>query len=112
MNNITENIYEENEVVASDMELAEIKSTPAEVVSVADFSAPAENMMYCSIVSDGSMAGKAKIFNAVNSPEKRVSDCIGDRIMLKDIVAHPVSLVDEKTGEILQTMRMAQRVQD
>lgn len=105
MNNIQENIYEA-EVIADPSEIEEIKSNASQALTVADFTAPAENMMYCSLKSDGTMKSKAAIFNAVNSPEKRVSDCIGDVINLKDIVAHPVKLVDEKTGELLETMRM------
>lgn len=104
MNNTVENMYEgEVEVVGA--ELAEIRNSNL-AISLTDFTAPVENMMYCTIKSDGSMKSKAKIFNAVNSPEKRISDCIGETIHLKDIVAHPIQIVDDETGEVLKTMRM------
>ena len=104
MSNLTENLYENNVEVLEE-ELDEIRNNSL-ALTVSDFTAPAENMMYCTIKSDGSMKSKAKIFNAVNSPEKRISDCIGETIQLKDIVAHPIKIVDEKTGKLLETMRM------
>lgn len=104
--NISENIAEETEIITESTELAEIKANPLEAVSVADFTAPVENMMYCTIKNNGDMKSKAAIFNAINSPEKKIADCIGDTIHLTDIVAHPIKLVDEKTGEVIDSMRM------
>lgn len=103
--NVIENMAEETEVVVTGTELAEIRSNPLEV-TVADLANPADAMMYCSMVSDGSMQSKAKIFNAINSPDEKIADHINKPIMLTDIVAHPVQLVDEKTGELLDSMRM------
>lgn len=104
--NVTENMAEEMEVVAPSTELAEVRTNPLEVMSVEDFTNPSASMMYCSIKSEGDMKSKAAIFNAINSPEEKIAEHINKPIMLKDIVAHPIRLVDEKTGEVLDAMRM------
>lgn len=106
MKNMQNNIAEETVVSASPAELAEVKSEPMLAMSVADLSAPGETRMYCSLKSDGSMKDKARIFNAVNSPDKKIADCIGETILLADIVAHPIILTDEETGEAVEAMRM------
>ena len=104
--NVVENIAEETIIPAETTELAEVRTNPLEVMSVEDFSNPSASLMYCSIKSDGDMASKAKIFNAINSPEEKIAEHINKPIMLKDIVAHPIRLIDEKTGEVLDAMRM------
>lgn len=105
--NITNpNVSEVNEAVATPAEIAEFKSTNAVMVSVEDMANPGESLMYCSMKSDGSLQSKAAIFNTVNAPDKKVSDCIGDIINLVDIVAHPIHLTDENTGETIQAMRI------
>lgn len=106
MNKNTTPNMAENEVVVNPAELAEVKHNPLEVMSVEALANPGESMMYCSLKDDGSMASKARIFNSVNSPDKKISDCIGETINLKDIVAHPIQLVDEQTGELIKAMRM------
>lgn len=103
--NMINNVFEgEAEVMPA--EIAEVRNNPLMVANVSDFTAPAEAMMYCTIANSGSMKDKAAIFNAVNSPEKRIADCIGETIYLKDIIAHPIKLVDENTGELMEAMRM------
>lgn len=94
------------ETVVTSTELAEVKSNPLEVMDVNEFSNPVNTAMYCSIKDDGSAKSKAAIFNAINSPEKKVADFIGKTIALKDIVAHPIRLLDENTGEVIDAMRM------
>lgn len=106
MENMKANIAEETVLSSTPAEIAEIKAEPMMAMSVSDLAAPGESQMFCSIKSDGSIQSKARIFNAVNSPDKKVSDCIGEIILLKDIVAHPVWLTDENTGEAVQAMRM------
>ena len=54
---------------------------------------------FCSFVA-GTDEEKTKLFNGVNNPSKRISDCINETIELKDIYAEEVELVNEKTGEI------------
>ena len=105
MENIQNTVAESTVIPANTQEIMEAKSESL-ALSVADLAAPGESRMYCSLASDGSMASKARIFNAVNSPDKKISDCIGETILLKDIVAHPVLLTDEETGEAIEAMRM------
>lgn len=105
MENIQNNVAEATVIPANTQEVYEAKAD-AMALAVSDLANPGESRMYCSLVSDGSMASKARIFNAVNSPDKKISDCIGETILLKDIVAHPVILTDEETGEAVDAMRM------
>lgn len=104
--NVVENMAEETVYSGEFEEIGEVRANPLEVMSVADFSAPAENMMYCTLKNDGSMKSKAAIFNAINSPQKKIADNIGETILLTDIVAHPIKLVDENSGELIDSMRM------
>ena len=60
---------------------------------------------FCSIEDDGTRASKAKIFNAVNGSDEAIADHIGEVLEIVDVVAHPVELVDEETGEIVQALR-------
>ena len=74
-------------------------------VGVSAFSNPASTSMYCSVVTDGSMKSKASIYNAINSPDKKLDECLGEVIELKDIIAHEVELVDQNTGEVIRPLR-------
>lgn len=60
---------------------------------------------YCSIKDDGSRATKVAIFNAVNGADESLADHIGETIEVVNVVAHPVELPDENTGEILTCLR-------
>lgn len=55
---------------------------------------------FCSIKDDGSRKSKVAIYNAINNPEKRIADMINTVIEAVNVVAFPVSLVNEETGEI------------
>ena len=104
--NTQPNMNTENVIPVSPAELAEIKHSAADSVTVSSLSDPGASQMYCSIRDDGTMQSKARIFNSINSPDKRISDCIGETINLANIVAHPIQLVDENSGELIETMRM------
>lgn len=43
---------------------------------------------------------KSKLFNAMNNPDKRISDMIGKIINVKDVFVEEVRFADEETGEI------------
>lgn len=43
---------------------------------------------------------KAKLFNAMNNPDKRISDMIGKIINVKDVFVEEVRFADEETGEV------------
>lgn len=99
-----ENMYNETTAMVTPAEIAEAK-TAGMMVRVEDLQNPGESMMYCSLISDGSMASKAAIYNAVNSPDRKIADMIGETIALSNIVAHTIMVTDEKTGEALELMR-------
>ena len=60
---------------------------------------------YCSIKDDGSRATKVAIFNAVNGADEQIADHIGEVIEVVNVVAHPVELQDEVTGEVVSALR-------
>lgn len=62
--------------------------------------------MYCSIKKMDTKEEKMKIFNAINGNGKRIAEMLGKTIMLKDVVAHSIQLMDEQTGEIIDTVRV------
>ena len=61
--------------------------------------------IYSSFVAQ-SNDDKAKLYNALNSPEVRIADHIGKEINVKDVIIEPVEIVDEKTGEVRTTPRV------
>ena len=97
----------EPETVANAVVIAESERNDLSIgISPADLMNPAESQFYCSIDNDGSVSAKAKIFNALNSPEKKVAEMIGEEITIKDIAAHVVDIVDDETGEYTQCLRV------
>ena len=95
------------EVVADSTALVEVaRDNGFNAITVSELINPAETAMYCSIKDDGSMASKAAIFNTVNSPDRKLSEYIGEVISLRNIVAHPIALLDENTGEMIEALRV------
>lgn len=60
---------------------------------------------YCSIKNDGTRKSAIAIFNAVNGADEQVADHIGEVLEIVNVVAHPISLPDEETGEIIEALR-------
>ena len=60
---------------------------------------------YCSVADDGTRKSKVAIFNAVNGADESLGDHIGEVLEVVDVVAHPVTLTDEETGEIINALR-------
>ena len=60
---------------------------------------------FCSIADDGTRKSKIAIYNAINSADENLADHIGEVIEVVDVVAHPVTLADEQTGEIVEALR-------
>lgn len=48
---------------------------------------------------------KAKFYNVMNNPEKRVADMIGKVIKVKDVFVEVIELTNEQTGEIQKCPR-------
>lgn len=66
---------------------------------------PAGNFL-CTINDDGTRASKVKIYNAINGAENSLTDFIGKPLEIVDVVAHPIQLMDEETGEMINTVRV------
>lgn len=49
---------------------------------------------------------KAQLFNAINNPEKRLSDCINMVINAKDLFVEVVNCTNEETGEVTACPRI------
>ena len=63
------------------------------------------NSFYCSIQNDGTRASAAEIYNAVNSKGESLDDHKGEVLEIVNVAAHPVTLVDENTGAVVEALR-------
>ena len=81
---------------------------PNDIASVAmmdGLMTPGANF-FCSIKNDGQRASQVKIFNAINNAEEKLDDHKNEVLNIVDVVAHPISIVDENTGELIETVRV------
>lgn len=60
---------------------------------------------FCSIPNTGSREDAVKIYNAINNKGDSLDDHKGEVIEMVNVAAHPVELVDENTGELVQSLR-------
>ena len=60
---------------------------------------------FCSL-SASTDEEKAKLFNAINNPEKRLADCINMTINAKDLYIEVVNCTNEQTGEVTACPRI------
>ena len=81
-----------------------LKEDVAQVGLIESLKNPGETF-FCSITDDGTRKTKAAIFNAINSADESLSDHIGEVLEVVDVVAHPVELVDEESGEVVNALR-------
>lgn len=58
-----------------------------------------KNNMYCSIVAD-TEESKKQLFNALETCDVLLNDCVGEEIELKDIYVEEKEVVIEETGEV------------
>ena len=86
-----------NEMVVSKADVTQVSMMAVLTNAKADF--------FCSIVDDGSRASKVKIYNAIQNSDGPLADLVGQTISVVDVVAHPIELVDEETGEVTRTIR-------
>lgn len=63
-----------------------------------------EANFYCSIKNDGTRKSQVAIFNAVQG-EDEIANHIGETLEIVNVVAHPATTVDEKTGEVKEYLR-------
>ena len=105
MNENVSNVNEVNEVTA--LAVPTVAEARDEIVMVSPtmLANPTQANMYCSLQDDGTPKSKANIYNAINSPDMKLSEAIGEVIEMVHIVAHEVVLVDEETGETIKALR-------
>ena len=60
---------------------------------------------FCTIKDDGTRKSKVAIYNAINMTEDSLADHINEVLEITDVIAFPVSLVDENTGEVFQALK-------
>lgn len=62
------------------------------------------NKMYCSIVAN-TEESKKQLFNALETCDALLNECVGQEIELKDIYVEERQVFDEETGEIKNKYR-------
>lgn len=60
---------------------------------------------FCSMIADSDEA-KAKLYNAMNNPDKRLSDMINMQINAKDLYIEVVNCTNTETGEVTACPRI------
>lgn len=60
---------------------------------------------YCSMVADTDEA-RAKLFNAMNNPDERLSEMINKQIKVKDVYIEVVDCTNTETGEVTPCPRI------
>lgn len=58
-----------------------------------------KNKIYCSIVAE-SEESKKQLFNALETCDALLNDCVGQEIAIKDIYVEEREIIDEETGEV------------
>lgn len=89
------------------------ENTEIMTINKADIPAPnqldkftnAEASFFCSIKADGTRKSAIAIYNAINNKGESLDDHMGKVLEIVHVAAHPVSLTDEKTGEVVDTIR-------
>lgn len=64
-----------------------------------------DNDSFCSFTAE-TPEDKAKLFRIMNSPEKRLSDCINETIVVKDVYCEKVQVVNKETGVVSSCPRV------
>lgn len=60
---------------------------------------------FCSVNAE-TMEEKALIFNAANNPQHKIADHINKKIMVRDVYAETLELVNKETGEVDKAPRI------
>ena len=74
------------------------------LLTVADFANPANSNIFTTIEGTDRKS-KVKVYNAISAPDKKIAECIGEVIEIKDFVVHEVQVLDENTGELNNLLR-------
>lgn len=100
MNNEIMNANETTETTA----MTVMRGDVAGVSLLEQFKDPTGNF-YCSIKDDGKRSTRVAIFNAINGADESLADHINEVLEVVNVVAHPVTLIDEQTGEVIEALR-------
>lgn len=65
-----------------------------------------QNILVCSVADDGTRKSKIVIYNAISNPQHNLAELINSEIAIVDVIVHDVELVDDETGELVQTKRV------
>lgn len=85
------------------MEKNELMNVEERPGFVADLTTATES--FCSFVP-ATPEDKARLFKAMNNPDKKVGECVNLTICVKDIYAEMVTIVNKETGEASQAPRI------
>lgn len=64
-----------------------------------------KEVSFCSMTAK-TQEEKIKLYQAMNNPEKRLSECINLEIKMKDVYVEVVNLIDEITGQQIKAPRI------
>jgi len=90
----------------TDTDMLTVQKSDLATVDMIETLTHPDGKFFCSIADDGTRKSKVAIFNAINGADESVADHIGEVLEITDVVAHPVTLTDEETGEIINTLRV------
>lgn len=102
------NEIQREEIMEAEVVTAEMVEQPIVVVQQKELSVDLSDTTksnYSSIKGD-SREEKAKLYKAKNNPDKRLADCINQKIYAKDLYMEVVNLTNEETGEVRQCPRV------
>ena len=97
-----------NESADPQVQTTEVVTINKQDLSVADVSilTEAQESFYCSIPDDGTRKSKIQIYNAINSADEQLSEHTKEVLEITDVAAHPITLPDMNTGEVIQCLRI------
>lgn len=98
---MTQNVNEENQIV-----VGQATQESNHMVTMMDTFTGRAVQFYSSVPDDGTVETKMKIYNAMNESDKKLADQLNLNVTLKDLIAYPIQLVSEQTGELVEAMRM------
>lgn len=80
-------------------------SESTELMSISQELSTDARTTYCSITG-GTQKDRAAVFNAANNPDHKLADYINKTIVVRDVLAEQVELVDDETGEVAESVRV------
>lgn len=96
-----ENLKEKELVVSG-----EVLAAADEMSKLAKIRSGEEVSFYCSIPDDGTRESKMAVYNAINKNATKLGDMLGKEIKVTNIAAHPVRIISDETGEVMDVTRV------